>query len=342
MNRKIVVGVVVIAAVVAGLFFYRSNGSQELHYTGFVEGEERILRSEVSGRLVEVHFEEGATVPAGAVLATIADRDIRSRIASKTQEMAVLDAEIRSLEERVQLVEATWGRELDASKAELRAAESAASVALRSHDRESSLAKTGASTAQQLDDARARRDQARSQLDRAQDMVARTEAQGRQVALARLELNAARERRQLAEAQLEELAVQQSKFTILAPAVPTVVQTQFLWPAELAQPGAAIVSLLDPKDKFVQLYLPVEDSGRLRVGQRVAIELDSEPGRRIAGEVSFIADKANFTPEKIETRSDRMGQVYRVKVRILDEAERLRVGTEGNVYLLDADTKTGS
>ncbi len=342
MNRKIVLGILVIAVVVVGMLFYRSSGSGEVHYTGFVEGEERILRSEVSGRLAEVHFAEGATVPASAVLATIEDRDIRSRIASKTQEMAVLDAEIRTLEERIRLVEATWGRELDASKAELRAAESAAAVALRSHERESSLAKTGASTAQQLDDARARRDQARSQLDRAQDMVARTEAQGRQVALARLELNAARERRQLAEAQLAELAVQQGKFTIVAPPVATVVQTQFLWPAELAQPGAAIISLLDPKDKFVQLYLPVEDSGRLRVGQRVAIELDSEPGRRIAGEVSFIADKANFTPEKIETRSDRMGQVYRVKVRILDEAERLRVGTEGNVYLLDSDTTQGS
>ena len=60
------------------------------------------------------------------------------------------------------------------------------------------------------------------------------------------------------------------------------------------------------------------DLGRLRVGQRVEIELDSRPGRRVPGEISFIADQANFTPEKIETRSDRMGQVYRAKVRILE------------------------
>jgi hypothetical protein len=30
-----------------------------------------------------------------------------------------------------------------------------------------------------------------------------------------------------------------------------------------------------------------------------------------------------------------MGQVYRAKVRILEGAERLRAGAEGNVYLLD-------
>ena len=36
---------------------------------------------------------------------------------------------------------------------------------------------------------------------------------------------------------------------------------------------------------------------------------------------------------EIETRSDRMGQVYRAKVRILKDVERFQPGTEGNVYL---------
>jgi hypothetical protein len=55
----------------------------------------------------------------------------------------------------------------------------------------------------------------------------------------------------------------------------------------------------------------------------------------VPGEVSFVADSANFTPEKIETRSDRLGQVYRAKVRILEGVERFQPGTEGNVYLTD-------
>ena len=83
----------------------------------------------------------------------------------------------------------------------------------------------------------------------------------------------------------------------------------------------------------MQIYVPVAELARLRVGQRVEIELDSQPGRRVPGEVSFVADEANFTPEKIETRSDRMGQVYRAKVRILEGIERFQPGTEGNVYL---------
>jgi HlyD family secretion protein len=79
----------------------------------------------------------------------------------------------------------------------------------------------------------------------------------------------------------------------------------------------------------------VADLDRFRVGRKVQIELDSEPGHRVPGEVSFVADSANFTPEKIETRSDRLGQVYRAKVRILEGVERFQPGTEGNVYLTD-------
>jgi hypothetical protein len=57
----------------------------------------------------------------------------------------------------------------------------------------------------------------------------------------------------------------------------------------------------------------------------------------VPGEISFIADRANFTPEKIETRDDRVGQVYRAKVRILADVEHFRPGTEGNVYLEHTD-----
>ena len=90
----------------------------------------------------------------------------------------------------------------------------------------------------------------------------------------------------------------------------------------------------DPTDKYVQVYVPVPEVGSFHVGRRVEIELDSRPGQRVPGEVEFVADKATFTPEKIETRSDRLGQVYRAKVRVLRDVERLQPGTEGNVYLV--------
>jgi multidrug resistance efflux pump len=194
--------------------------------------------------------------------------------------------------------------------------------------------KTGASTAQLLDDARARRDEAESGLTRARELLAKAVAEERNITLARGQLEALRQQRVLALAELAELEVTRAKYTIRAPAVGTVVQTQYVWPGELAQPGTPILAVLDPTDKYVQVYVPVADVAEFRVGRKVEIELDSAPGKRTPGEVSFVADQANFTPEKIETRSDRLGQVYRAKVRILEDVERFQPGTEGNVYLL--------
>jgi HlyD family secretion protein len=307
------------------------------HYTGFVEGEERVVRSEVTGRVLEVKFAEGDAVPADAVLVVLDDQDVQAKLRSKAQELAVVEADIATAEERVELVRRSWGRNLAAAEADATQAATTAAVAERTLAREAELVKTGASTAQLLDDARAKRDQARSALVRAQEMRDRTKVEERNIAVAERELATLRERRSLTESQRRELEVTAAKYTIHAPAVPTVVQTQHIWAGELAQPGAPIVAVLDPKDKYVQIYVPVADVGELRLGRRVEIELDSRPGQRIPGEVSFVSDQANFTPEKIETRSDRMAQVYRVKVRILDGVEGMQPGTEGNVYLAAGD-----
>src|SRR5262245_10212822 len=99
MNRRmlLVIALVVVVAV-AGIAVWRHRGGP-VHYTGFVEGEERILRSEVTGRVMEVPFEEGDAVPANAIVARLADDDVQSKLAAKRQEIAVQEAEIRRQEE---------------------------------------------------------------------------------------------------------------------------------------------------------------------------------------------------------------------------------------------------
>ncbi len=332
--RRIVVGVgIVVVLAVAAAALWRHRGGP-VHYTGFVEGEERIVRSEVTGRVIEVAFGEGDTVPANAIIARLADDDVQSKLSAKRQQIAVQDAEIARQDEQVHLLETTWKTQLQAQRAELRQAEAGATLAARTLERERTLLKTGASTAQTLDEARAGHDQATSAADRARELVARQAAEEGQITVARHQLEVLRAQRELAVAELHELEVTAAKYVIHAPAVATTVQTKFLWPGELAQPGSAVLSVLDPTDKYVQVYVPVADLAAVNVGDRVEIELDSTPGRRVPGEITFLADQATFTPEKIESRSDRMGQVYRAKVKILADVERFQPGTEGNVYLI--------
>jgi len=334
MGKRLSILLVVLAAVGVAVWWLRTEHGP-VHYTGFVEGEERVIRSEVTGRVLEVPYREGATVPASAIVAKLDDRDIAARVAAKRAEVDSIDAQIRKQEEQITLTGSTWQRDRSARAAEVQEAAAAAERAERTFAREQDLVRTGASTAQQLDDMRAARDQARSALKRARELLGRADAEERNITLARQQRDVLKQQRDMTAAQLAELEVTRDKFTIRSPDVPTVVQTQLIWPGELAQPGTSIVSVLDQTDKYVQVYVPVADLDRFRVGRKVQIELDSEPGHRVPGEVSFVADTANFTPEKIETRSDRLGQVYRAKVRILEGVERFQPGTEGNVYLTD-------
>jgi HlyD family secretion protein len=332
--------VAALVAVVGAAAGYLRRDHEPLHFTGFVEGEERVIRSEVLARVREVKYDEGDEVPADAAIAALDDRDIVARIHSKEHELAVLDAQLRNQQERVALIEATWERDTKARKAELEQARAAAELARRTLNRNQELFKKGSSTAQELDESLARRDEAESGVVRAGAILDRVRAQEREITVARNEVDTLKSRRELAGAVLDELHVTHSKYVIRAPAARTVMQTRFLRAGELAQPGTPVATLLDPLDKYIQLYVPVSELGSIQVGQKVWLEPDSEPERRYPAEISFIADQAGFTPEKIETRDDRMTQVYRVKARVLDGVERLKPGTEGNVYL-DAGAGTG-
>jgi len=82
MGKRLTILLVVLAAVGVAVWWLRTDHGP-VHYTGFVEGEERVIRSEVTGRVLEVPYREGATVPAGAIVAKLDDRDVAARVAAK-------------------------------------------------------------------------------------------------------------------------------------------------------------------------------------------------------------------------------------------------------------------
>lgn len=332
MRRLLPVFAAVALLALAVVVLHRGDDADG-RYTGFVEGEERVLRSEVSGRVIEIAFHEGDAVPANAVVARLDQSDISARVKSAKDQVEVLSRQIEQAVIEADLREASWQQDLRTRETEATQARADVELAERTAKREEELARTGATTRQLLDDTRNRLSAARAAADRAANMLDRMRAEQATIAAARAHVEVLRGQKDLAASQLAELGVTLSKFEIHAPAAATVVQTQLLWPGELAQPGTPILSVLDPRDKYVQIYVPVPDLGRVKLGSKMDIELDSNPDKRWPGEVTFVADRANFTPEKIETRADRVGQVYRVKVRILEGVEQFAAGAEADVYL---------
>jgi HlyD family secretion protein len=122
--------------------------------------------------------------------------------------------------------------------------------------------------------------------------------------------DAARARAQLVEAQenLKDLIVR-------APFDGTVV-TRTAEPGEVIQAGTAIITLLDLSKVYLRGYVPEGRIGKIKIGQKARVFLDSAPKTPLDAVVSRIDPQATFTPENTYFRDDRVKQVVGVKLQM--------------------------
>ncbi|MGA2588463.1 MAG: efflux RND transporter periplasmic adaptor subunit [Bryobacteraceae bacterium] len=90
---------------------------------------------------------------------------------------------------------------------------------------------------------------------------------------------------------------------------------------EVLAPGTSVVTVGDIDHPWLRAYIREKDLGRVKLGARVHVTTDSNPGKGYDGHVSFISSDAEFTPKQIQTAEERVKLVYRVKIDI-DNARR--------------------
>jgi HlyD family secretion protein len=105
-------------------------------------------------------------------------------------------------------------------------------------------------------------------------------------------------------------------------------------PGETVAPGTPVLTLLDPNDRWVRIYVPEDRIGRVRIGQKARITADTYPDRSYEGEVVHIGSEAEFTPRNVQTPEERTRLVYPVKVRISGDASfDLKPGVPADVRI---------
>ena len=94
------------------------------------------------------------------------------------------------------------------------------------------------------------------------------------------------------------------------------VQFRLAEPGEVLAAGGKVLTLIDPTDVYMTVFLPAAEAGRVALGAEARIVLDAAPDLVIPAAVSFVADKAQFTPKEVETRTEREKLMFRIKVKI--------------------------
>jgi HlyD family secretion protein len=136
-----------------------------------------------------------------------------------------------------------------------------------------------------------------------------------------------------AEGALRAIDASLTNATVLAP-FDGVVTVRHHEPGETVPPGAAVLTLMNPDDRWVRIYVSEDRVGAVALGVPATVTSDTYPGREYAGEVAFIASEAEFTPKSVQTTEERVRLVFAVKVRITGDAAReLKPGMPADVRL---------
>lgn len=133
------------------------------------------------------------------------------------------------------------------------------------------------------------------------------------------------------EAQLAQIEDQIKNSVIMSPIKGTIL-TKYVEPGEYAAPGRALFKVANVEDMKLRAYITADQLTGLKIGQQVKVYADQgKDGRKeYAGTVTWISDKAEFTPKTIQTRDERANLVYAVKVSVRNDG-MIKKGMYGEV-----------
>jgi len=87
-------------------------------------------------------------------------------------------------------------------------------------------------------------------------------------------------------------------------------------PGEVLPGGGKVLTVLDPTDIYMTLFLPTQKAARVAIGAEARVVLDSIEGIVIPAKVFFVSPRVQFTPKEVETRTEREKLMFRLKVQL--------------------------
>jgi HlyD family secretion protein len=174
----------------------------------------------------------------------------------------------------------------------------------------------------QADSAEAALSQANARLEAAQAGARAEQIQAGEAQLAQ------------ARAALRQIEVQLAKTTLSTPRAGLVL-SRAIHEGEQAAPGAALMTVGSLDNVRMTVYIGETDIGRVRQGQRVHVAVDSFPGRQFEGQVTFIAQEAQFTPRNVQTKDERTTTVFAVRVELANPDHALKPGMPADATIVE-------
>jgi HlyD family secretion protein len=270
------------------------SGNDRSDAYGNFEAIEITVTPEVSGRLIFFNVEEGMSLDSGAVVGLI--------------DTVQLDLRRRQLRAAKQSV---FAQSLNA-RSQVAVIEEQERVLLREKERIENLLKEHAATQKQWD-----------------DIDGQLRVLEKQKASTRTQESAILSEAASLDAQIAQIDDQIRRSWIVNPVSGTVL-TKTAEPGEIIAAGRTLYQIADLTQLDLRVYISGEQLPHVKIGQAVDVRIDRDAStdHHLQGHVSWIASRAEFTPKIIQTKEERVNQVYAVKIRVANDG-RLKIGMPG-------------
>jgi multidrug resistance efflux pump len=360
MKKRVLIGALAAIAISAAVYWaIGRNSSETLATSGTVEAWNIRVGSKVGGRVEEVRVREGDVVQPGQVLVTFEEQELLAALEQARAELTKLQRGYRpeeiaqaradaaqALAEYEQMQHGYRPEEIAGAAAEAERARAEAERTEAAWVRARDLANAQVFSQQQRDDAEGQWKAASAALVTAQERLTELQRGYRpeQVAAAKARFEAADAvRRQYesgyrvediaqARAALSDAEARYRERQVLAPAAATV-EVLDVRPGDLIAPNVPIATLLERDQLYIRVYVPETQIGLVKVGQSAEVRVNSFPDEVFRAVVEQINQKAEFLPRNVQTREERVHQVFGVRLRIQDPQGRIRAGMAADVSL---------
>ncbi len=301
---------------------------------GNVEATEVVVSAEVAGRLVAYTVEDGQTLAAGAVVATIDPTQLTLQRDQIVAQKMATSSRIGEIAQQIDMLEAQRGAaaaQRDSAKAQRDALAAQQEIAKRAYDRTNRLFSQQAATAQQLDqserDYRVLTNQIRAQDQQITAQERQVAAFGEQIQGARAQQQTVRDQVAAVEAQVNQTEERLRKTDIRNPVEGTVL-TSYARAGEFVQPGQPLYKIANLNAVDVRAYVTEPQLAQVGLKQEVRVSVDAGAGRRqtLPGTVTWVSAQAEFTPTPIQTREERADLVYAIKINVRNDGGVLKIG----------------
>jgi HlyD family secretion protein len=177
----------------------------------------------------------------------------------------------------------------------------------------------GAATQKQVDDANSQLAVLKSNLAALQNTLSTS-------------INSIDEESSAFEIQVAQIEDQLQKCRIINPIEGTVLN-KYSEEKEMASIGKPLYKIADTKHLFLHAYVVAPQLADVRVGQNATVYINTAGGEQKSynGRVTWIADKAEFTPKTIQTQDERQNLVYAVKIEVENTDGLIKIGMYGDV-----------